>query len=200
MKKLITAIVCLASLSSFAQNAASYSLTTPRGWSAERSSLASRISPNGVEDLRLAPGWNDSKSNAYWTYASLWTLDGDQKTDEKTMEKNLAFYLTDMLNKSMKKGKTSTVKTSSVKAWVTELNNEKGDFQTYFGAIAIPNAKGQMPTSLHCLIHVRKYPGQNKTLIFYEFSPNPLNDTSWASLDQLWSEFDNSPSQKHNSN
>ncbi len=209
MKKLITAIVCLASLSSFAQNKsefdganwkAPYQLTTPNGWTVERSLLANQIAHQGVEDLRLAPGWNDSKSDAYWTYASLWILDGDHKTDEETIEKSLTFYLTDRMNKSIEKKKIPTVKISPVKACVTELNNEKGDLKTYFGAIAVSGVKEQMPLSLHCLVHVRKCPSQNKTFIFYEFSPKSLDDTIWKDLDQLWLDFDCTPYQPHGSN
>jgi hypothetical protein len=208
MKNLITAMICLASLSSFAQNTKSefdgatwkapYKLITPIGWNAERSLLANQISPQGVEDLRLAPGWNDSKSNEYLTYTSLWTLDGDHKTDEEIIEKSLTYYCAELLNKSMEKRKIPAGKISSVEAWVTELNNEKGDLKTYFGAIAIPDFKE--PMSLHCLVHVRKCPGQNKTFIFYEFSPKPLDDIIWKSLDQLWLEFDCIPGQPHSSN
>jgi len=210
MKKLITSIVCLVSLSSFAQNhesefksaswKAPYKLTTPNGWSEERSLLANKISYHGVEDLRLAPGWNDAKSDGYWTYASLWTMNGSHKTNEETIEKNLISYFTAKQSKSTEKGKNSTKKNSPVKAWVTELNNEKGDLKTYFGTIAMHGFKEQAPISLHCFIHVRSCPGQNKTFIFYEFSPKPLNDIIWTGLDQLWSDFDFIPYQPYSSN
>ncbi len=209
MKNLLVIITVLCSFSSFAQNIkteidasnwkAPYKLNTPIGWSAERLLLISQIS-QGVEDLRLTPGFNDSKSDEYWTYASLWTLDDDHGTDEEAIEGGLMTYFTNKLNKSIEKNKIPSRKLLPVKAWVTELNNEKGDLKTYFGSIAMLDFKQQIPISLNCLVHVRKCSGQNKTFIFYEFSPKSLDDTIWKNLDQLWLDFDCNANQPYSSN
>src|SRR4051812_18211940 len=108
MKKLVTAIACLVALNSFAQNGEEfttgkglYTLPTPHGWTIERLALTGKIADNGIEDLRLALGCTDSKSEGYWTYASLWILDGNHETNEETIEKNLNLYLQDRLSKSI---------------------------------------------------------------------------------------------------
>jgi hypothetical protein len=206
MKNFVTIIVCLASLSSFAQGSktaatglnwkASYSLNTPDGWTAD-----SAILPNqGVEDLRLSAGWSNPKSSDYWTYCSLWVLNGDIKTDEETIESNLTAYFTSMQNKSIEAKKIPAKKMLPVKAWVTEMNNENGDLKTFYGAIAMLDFKQQTPISLHCLVHLRKCNGQNKTFIFYEFSPKSLDDKIWENLDKLWSEFGCSTNRPYSSN
>jgi hypothetical protein len=214
MKKLITAIVCAASLSSFAQNTkpgfdgaswkAPYSLATPGGWSVERSVLstekANRIPYKGVEDLRLTPGWNNPTSEEYWTYASLWYFDGINKPDEETIEHDLNSYFTGLLNKNIETQKIPARKILPVKTWITELKNENGDSKTFYGAVAMLDYKEQMPISLNCLVHVRLCPGQNKTFVFYEFSPKPLNDKVWKSLDQLWLDFNVISNQPYSTN
>jgi hypothetical protein len=207
MKRLVTAIACLVALNAFAQNGegeftnskALYTLPIPQGWTAEHSALTGKISNDGIEDLRLAPGCTDSKSEGYWTYASLWILDGDVRTDEKTIEKSLTFYLTNRANKGIEKPKVQTEKNSFVKVSVTELNHEKGDLKTYFAAIAMPYFK-EAPSSLHCLVHVRKYPSQSKTFIFFEFSPKSPDDDAWKNLDQLWTDFNFIATQPYSSN
>jgi len=210
MKKLITAIACLASLSSFAQNTkvafdganwkAPYSLPTPDGWGVERSLLANQFAYRGVEDLRLAPGCSNPKSEEYWTYASLWYLDGTAKLNEETLETNLTSYFTGLLTKNIEKQKIPAKKILPVKTWITELPNEKGDLKTYYGAIAMLDYKQQKPISLNCVVHVRSCPGQNKTIIYFEMSPKFLDDPIWKGLDQLWSDFDCAPSQPYSSN
>ena len=203
-------MVCLASLSALAQNTkvefdgatwkAPYSLPIPRGWKVERSLLASQIQLKGVEDLRLTPGWDDSRSDEYWTYTSLWSLEDVHKTDVETIKNNLTSYFADLLNKNIEKNKIPANKILPVKTWITELKSENGDANTYYGAIAMLDYKQQKPTSLNCVVHVRICSGQNKMLVFYEFSPKPLTDTIWKSLDQLWSDFDCTPIPPYSSN
>jgi len=210
MKKLITAMVCLASLSSLAQNTkaefdgadwkAPYSLTIPSGWTAERSVLTGKVSDNGGEDMRLTLGWNNPKSDEYWTYASLWSVENTFKTDAESMKKALTTYYADLLIKNIKKNKIPAKKILQVKTWLIEMEKESGDLKTYYGAISMLDYKQQKPISLNCVVHVLSCPGQNKTFIFYELSPKPFNNIIWRGLDQLWLDFDCSPSQPYSSN
>ena len=207
MKKLFIAVICLASFSAFAQNIKTefaggipYTLTVPQGWRVERLALTGKISTDGVEDMRLTQGWNNPKSGEYWTYASLWSLENTFKTDAESIKNALTTYYADLLIKNIKKNKIPARKILQVKTWIVELEKENGDSKTFYGAVAMLDYKTQVAISLNCVVHVRSYPGQNKTFVFYELSPKPLNDGIWKSLDQLWSDFDCVPNQPYGSN
>ena len=192
MKGLITTMVCLASLSSFAQNSkvefegtnwiAPYLLATPKGWNVGYALLANEISYAGHEDVRLMPGWNNPHSDEYWTYASLWSLDNAPKMNEEAIKNSLTAYFTDLLNKNIEKQKIPAKKILPVKTWITELKAENDDLKTFYGAIAMLDYKQQHPISLNCIVHVRICPGQPKTIVFYELSPKPLTNAIWNCL------------------
>ena len=204
MKNIITLLVCLVSLTSFGQQAkvefdgahwnAPYALAIPFGWGVERSSIQAAFAPQvlykGIEDIRYTPGWGNPNSEQYWSYGFLWYLDESPKISEEVIESNLSAYYAGLFNRNFDKQSTAASKTLPVKTWVTEIAAENGDLQTYYGAIAMVDYMAQKPISLNCLVHVKSSPEQNKTFLFFEVSPQPLNDKIWKSLDQLWLDFD----------
>ncbi|HEV8512699.1 MAG TPA: hypothetical protein VGQ59_05465 [Cyclobacteriaceae bacterium] len=199
MKRLITFLAFLASLTSFGQNAnsefdgkhwnAPYKLAIPFGWTVERS-LIQKESLKGIEDIRYTPGWGNSQSEQYLSYGFLWYLDGSIATSEEWIEKNLTSYYTGLLKKDTDNQNQPSKKLQSVNTWVTEVASESGDLKTYFGSVAMPNYADQKQITLNCIVHVKSSPNQNKTFVFFEVSPQFLNDKIWKSLDQLWLNFD----------
>lgn len=199
MKPVITFLVCLASLTAFGQSTnaafdgkhwnAPYKLAIPFGWAVERS-VIQKESFNGIEDIRYSPGWGNSQSEQYWSYGFLWYLDGSITTSEEWVEKNLTSYYIGLLKKTTEKQNASSKKLLSVNTWVTEVASESGDLKTYFGSIAMPDHADQKQITLNCIVHVKSSPDQNKTFVFFEVSPQFLNDKIWKSLDQLWLNFD----------
>jgi len=207
MKKLITAVICLVALNSIAQNEVefaegrpSYKLAAPQGWSVERTALTAKVSASGVEDLRLAPGFNDSKSYEYWSYTSLWSVESTFKTDAESIKNALTTYYANQLIKNIKRNKIPAQKIQQVKTWILELERENNDSKTFYGAISMLDYKKQQPISLNYVAHVRSNSAQNRTYVFYEFSPKPITDTIWRSLDQFWLEFDFVSSRPYSSN
>jgi len=204
MKNIITLLVCLVSLTSFGQCAkvdfdgvhwnTPYALATPYGWGVERSLIQAAFAPQvpfkGIEDTRYTPGWGNPNSEQYWSYGFLWYLDESPKISEEMIESNLSAYYAGLFNRNIDKQSITARKTLPVKTWVTEIVAENGDLQTYYGAIAMVDYMAQKPISLNCLVHVKSSPEQNKTFLFFEVSPQPLNDKIWKSLDQLWLDFD----------
>ena len=209
MKSVITILVCLTSLITFGQTAsvefdgahwnAPYTLAVPFGWGVERSLIQKEFAPQvpfkGIEDIRFAPGWGNANSEQYWSYGFLWYLDESPTISGEVIEKNLTAYYTEQLAKEIQEQKIPARKILPVKTWITELASQDAEEKTYYGAIAMLDYMVQKPISLNCIVHVKMTSERNKTFLFFEVSPQPLNDKVWQSLDQLWQDFDAAASQ-----
>jgi hypothetical protein len=208
MKSIPTLLLCIITLASYAQTSdnqfdgnhwnAPYTFAIPFGWSVERSPLQKNIELSqlaGVEDARFAPGWGNIKSDQYWTYAYLWYLNGSPSISEELLENALTTYYTSMMRKNFEGQNLSSKKILPVKTWITELASENGDLKTYYGGISMLDFMSHAPINLNCIIHVKASTETNKTFLFFEVSPKPLNDKTWATLDMLWSGFDFSASE-----
>ena len=170
---------------------APYTLPIPKDWTIERFlipiSFAPQISYKGVEDIRFAPGWAKAKSDEYWSYAFLWYLEGDAKMDAKIIESNLKAYYSGLVatnGRNIPSEKLIPVVTS-----FKEIKKDKGDLKTFIGTIKMVDYMAQKPIVLNCKAHQKSCPGENKSFIFYELSPQPLSHNIWLSLDKLWLDF-----------
>jgi hypothetical protein len=45
------------------------------------------------------------------------------------------------------------------------------------------------PITLNCIAHLKNCADENKTILFYELSPQPFTHTVWSGLNQLWIDF-----------
>ena len=195
-------LLCLASLNSWAQNInskfdgkkwnAPYTLVVPEGWRVERFLIPIDFAPqilyNGVEDLRFTPGWADTTSNEYWSYAFLWYLDGKPLLDEKILTSNLTDYYNGLVNKNIKKRNIPAEKVAPTKVSINKVKTGQGDIKTYRGTIELLDYMRQKPISLNCSIHLKSC-SEAKTFVFYELSPKPMSDSIWQSLNRLWIDF-----------
>jgi len=209
MKSIITILVCLTSLIAFGQPSkvefdgahwnAPYRLAVPFGWGVERSFIQKAFAPQvpftGIEDIRYTPGWGNTKSEQYWSYGFLWCLDESPKISAEMIEKNLTVYYSELFASNVQQQNIPARKILPVKTWITELARENDDEKTYYGAIAMLDFMVQKPISLNCVVHVKTSLEQHKTFLFFEVSPQPLQDKVWKSLDQLWQDFDGVASQ-----
>jgi hypothetical protein len=170
---------------------APYSLPAPEDWAIERFpipiSFAPQISYKGVEDIRFTPGWGKANSDEYWSYAFLWYLEGAITMDSKTIDNNLKAYYTGLIGangRNIPSEKLIPVETS-----FSESKKDNGDLRTFLGTIRMLDYMRQQPVLLNCKAHLKSCPGENKTFIFYELSPQPLTHPVWQRLDQLWLGF-----------
>ena len=187
------------SFSTWAQNSGTevnggngtYSINIPKGWHAAHGLLPTKVAScnKSEEELLFSAGWNDLQSEQYWTYASLWYLDGPHTTDEETIKQGLTTYFTELTEKNIEKQKIPAQKILPVKTWIKELQNEGNDLKTYYGAVSMLDYKTQKPISLNCVVHVKYNPEGNGTIVFFEFSPKRMNDPIWNELNQLWADF-----------
>ncbi len=200
MKTLII-LLTLFSVNLYAQNLkpefdghtwkAPYSLPIPKDWTIERFlipiSFAPQIPYKGIEDIRFTPGWGKAKSDQYWSYAFLWYLDGEIKMNAAIVNNNLRAYYTGLIR--INRSNTIIGKMSPVVTTFKETEKEKGDLQTYIGTVKMEDYMTQNPLLLNGKVHVKSCPEDNKTLIFYELSPQALSHPVWQSLDKLWIDF-----------
>ncbi|MDO9376265.1 MAG: hypothetical protein Q7T76_17710 [Ferruginibacter sp.] len=203
MKKLLTLLICLMALTTWAQTPtaefdghkweAPYELSIPKAWTIERFLIpivfAREIPYTGVEDIRFAPGWADATSEQYWTYAFLWYLDGAASTNVSTLEKQLQAYYTGLLKINTDSVKLSTLNLPPAKVVFQEITSAEGDLQTFSGTIDMIDYMQLKPLKLHCLVHLKSCPGEKKTFIFYQLSPKSLAHGNWDTLKELWTSF-----------
>ncbi len=203
MKQLLFVLCILACLNSFGQEPKKefdphnwnppYSLSAPKGWDVERFAIPISFAPaipySGVEDVRFAPGWGNTSSNEYWTYAFLWYLDNQPETNSKVIERNLKGYYTGLIGSNIERRKIPVEKITPVRVSIEEIKTEKGDMKTFSGKIEMLDYMEQKPITLHCMVHLKSCSGQTKSFIFYQISRKPFSDTLWQSLKQLWADF-----------
>ena len=170
---------------------APYELPIPKDWTIERFfipiSFAPQIPYKGVEDIRFTPGWAKAKSDDYWSYAFLCYLEGQVRIDAKMIDSNLKHYYTGLISvngANIPKEKLIPVVTS-----FKEAKKDNEDLKTFAGTISMLDYMQQTPIVLNCKVHWRSCPGENKTFIFYELSPQPFSNNIWVSLDKLWLDF-----------
>ncbi len=63
------------------------------------------------------------------------------------------------------------------------------NLKTYVGTIKMIDYMAQKSIVLNCKAHLKSCSGENKTLLFYELSPQLLKHNIWLSLDKLWLDF-----------
>ena len=172
---------------------APYNLPIPKDWTIERFlipiNFAKQIPYKGVEDIRFTPGWAKAKSDEYWTYAFLWWLDDSPKTDAKIIAANLKAYYSGLFKINTDSTKIPAGKIIPVTTLFKEAATTKGDLKTYTGTIEMNDYMQLKPITLNCIAHLKFCEEDNKTILFYELSPQPFTHNIWLSLNQLWLDF-----------
>jgi len=97
-----------------------YKLDIPSGWSTERFpfpfDFAPQIPYKGMEELRFAPGWEDSVSEEHWAYAFLWWLEGKPQQTSEKLETHLQDYYNGLIGRNIIPRKIPREKLVPVKA------------------------------------------------------------------------------------
>jgi hypothetical protein len=202
MKKIILPLLCLLAVTVHSQEAkefdghkweAPYHFPLPEKWGLERFlipiSFAPQIPYKGVEDIRFTPGWADVKNEEYWTYAFLWWLDGTPETTAAIIADNLKAYYTGLIQINKENYKVPADKITPVQTSFKEIQTTKGDLKTFTGTITMLDYMQAKQMTLHCRAHLRTCSTENKTVLFYELSPQPFTHANWPKLDKLWEEF-----------
>jgi hypothetical protein len=170
-----------------------YRLAIPNGWNVERFSLppdfAPRIIYKGVEDLRFAPGWGDSTSEEYWSYAYLWWLDGKSKTNAEDLQENLKAYYNGLVGRNIVSRKIPEGKQVPTNVDIKKLKTEANDLETYGGEIHMLDYMTLKPIVLNARIHVKNCGSQQHTAVFVGISPKPATHSVWQAFRKIGQEF-----------
>ena len=203
MKKILLSLLILAVIKSSGQNnhpafdaktwKPPYQLPVPQGWEAERfpvpPAFATQIRLTGVEDVRFTPGWANAKTDEYWTYAFLWFLDGSPTLNAVTFRSDLKAYYSGLIKTNIDPKKIPSGGIMHTEAVIKKMHRMSGDRNTFSGTVSMLDYMQQKPIILNCIIHVRRYPAMDKTIVFCELSPKDTSNKVWTGLNKLWSDF-----------
>jgi hypothetical protein len=171
-----------------------YGLVIPAGWQVERFKLppnfAWQIPLKGHEDLRFTPGWGDSLSKTYWSYAFLWWLDDQPRINDTLLQKYLESYYTGLVGLNIIRRKIPASKRVPVTVTVKSINAESGDMETYTATINMLDYMAQQPITLNCRVHLKVCKSQNHMAIFFELSPKAFGDEVWLELNKIQESFE----------
>lgn len=166
-----------------------------KGWGKETIKLPAPFAPDmkwqGIEELRFAPDWMKADSETFFSYALLFWLPDTQKTDPKTLERELLAYYQGLAKAVLAsknqepdvKGFTMTVKETSAKAGKRSSGEEVSSF---VGELkwTEPFTTGK-PQTLRMEIHTWHCVKHKSHCVFICASPQPEVAQVWKSLREI---------------
>ena len=163
------------------------------GWRIERFPIPVDFAPSidykGVEDLRFTKGWADQNSDEYWSYAFLWLLEGSSVQSALIIQKNLNTYYDGLIARNIIKRNIPKGLVFKTNTQMRRIETGKGDQQTFSGTIKMLDYMAQKPILLHVKVHVKRCPGSTQTIVFYQLSPQHVDQLVWRNLNALWTGF-----------
>jgi hypothetical protein len=169
-----------------------YYFPKPPKWGAEKMSFPIDFAPNinftGIEELRFAPGWSDSKSNEYWAYTFLWFIKGKPRLNQDTLNHYLTQYYNGLYLANMKNKKVAPPANFTM-VDVRGIHRLLNDMETYEGRITTLDFLTGKPITFNTRIHVRGYPQMNCTGIFFQVAPQDYKQPVWIAMNNLITGF-----------
>jgi hypothetical protein len=166
-----------------------YVLDIPTNWNVERFSLPAEFAPQmnvkGVEELRFPPGWGDSTSVQYWSYAYLWWLNGMPEINASDLQINLQALYTGLVGRNIVSRHIPLGKQVPTTVTVKKITTGIGDVQTFQGQTHMLDYMTQKPIILNLVIHEKNCPKDNHKAVFVEVSPKQFTHAVWNDLEKL---------------
>lgn len=170
-----------------------YKLSVPAGWGIEHFALPPDFAPTftwkGVEDIRFHPGWGDTASKGYWSYAYLWWLDGAVAVTETALQQNLHAYYAGLVGRNIAPRNIPATKIVPTEVVIKKAKPLGDDKETFSGTIRMLDYMAQRPMVLNCVIHVKEARTAGKSAIFIEVSPQTINHPVWKEMDKIAAGF-----------
>jgi hypothetical protein len=193
MRKIIIVVFALFLVKYALGQTAQYTWPLPDKWTKEVIPFPLNFAPaldyRGVEEIHFMPGWSGKESKEQlWSYCFFWLIDGQVEYDAERLEEQVAIYF-DGLAKSVLAG-SGKKEVKEVKTRVGVAKSEGSKEAAFTGKAEIPDMFFTFgPITLHAKVQVKTYPAKNKTLVFFEFSPQPYTHKVWKLLDGQVTEF-----------
>ena len=194
MKHLLL-LLSLFTLTAFGQRAdvpVPYELPTPAGWGTEKIPFPINFAPSieykGVEEIRFMPDWANKDSANYWSYVFVWYLDGVLVFEPSMLEEKMKTYYEGLaaIVKSVPREKLIPV--------VAKLKYDplpKGQDRDFSGTIEMLDYMTASKQVLNAKIHTRVIASDNRTLVWFELSPQPFTHPLWKDLEKIRKEAKN---------
>ncbi len=188
-------VLCLAAVAAGEPEKLPYQVPEPKGWGKEKIDLPPTFAPDmawkGVEELRFAPGMFKADAADFFSYALLFWLSDDQKTDTKTMEKELLAYYRG-LAKAVSESKKQKIDASEFTLTIKDAKDKTGkraDGETYSAFVGElkwvePFATGKAQT-LRIEIHTWRCEKHKRNCVFICASPQPETAEVWKKLREI---------------
>ncbi len=169
-----------------------YRVPAPRGWAKETIALPPGFAPDmtwkGVEELRFAPGMFRADAADFFSYALLFWLPDDQKTDPKAVERELLAYYRGLAT-AVLKGKGQAVDANAFTLTIADAKEQPGKraggepVTAYVGELTWtePFATGRAQT-LRLEIHAWPSERHRRRCVFVCASPRPETADVWKAL------------------
>jgi len=138
--------------------------------------FAQDIEYEGFEDLRFPSGWSKEDSPNFWSYVWAWSINDVQEITTSELEKNIQYYFDGLLGLDFYKIDDKPLrKTNAVFI--------KKDNSHYIGKVKTHDTRyTKKPMTLHVLIEKYYCKQENKTIIFFKFSPKDFENDVWILL------------------
>lgn len=172
-----------------------YQVPAPKGWGKETIALPPEFAPDmkwkGSEELRFAPGMFKADAADFFSYALLFWLPDDQKTDAKTMEKELLAYYRGLAT-AVLKSKNQDVDVSTFTLTIKEAKEKPGkraggeQVTAYTAELkwTEPFATGK-PQTLRLEIHAWDSAKEKRHCVFVCASPQAETAEVWKTLREI---------------
>jgi hypothetical protein len=172
-----------------------YQVPQPKGWAREKIDLPPQFAPDmawkGVEELRFAPGMFKPDAADFLSYALLFWLPEDQKTDAKTMEQEVLTYYRG-LAKTVLEAKKQKVDVAAFTLTIKEAKDKGGKrpggepYTAYTGELkwTEPFATGK-PQTLVLEIQTWRCEKHKHNCVFVCASPQPDTGEVWKTLREI---------------
>jgi pimeloyl-ACP methyl ester carboxylesterase len=171
-----------------------YVYSTPANWRTELTDFPLDFAPQllykGSADLRFAPGWGQVGSDEFWSYTSLWWLDGKPIINTATLQQDLEAYYTGLIKLNVANKSIDINRIPKPKVKISSEAPGPGNLAAFSGVISLydPFMTNQV-IELHFKASVNDCPSAAKTAIFFEFSPQAKTKAIWQTMDQIQHDF-----------
>lgn len=146
-------------------------LQVPSQWRYEKLDFPLSFAPGlpliGFEEVYFAPGWNNSESEEFWTYAFAWVLEEPIEFDRNTFENYLIAYYDGLMKVAGASNKIAT----EVTLIATEMGY-KGEVETLDGFFT--------QKRLHLYLNIEESSKPN--IWIFRLSPKEREHKNWTSL------------------
>jgi hypothetical protein len=175
------------------QPSADFEFPILQGWTAETFtipiSFAPEIDYKGTEQVRFSPNWSKLGKEDYWTYAFLWTLEGQPDMTTEIIESNLENYYRGLVVNNFQQNKRIFNGKVESDARFEAIETESGDVKTFRGSVKTIDYLSAKPFELFVKVHLKQCSDKKHSYVLYEISPQTFSHSVWKELEKVNQSF-----------